>query len=74
MTAGVAETELLGIPSLDGRQLVAAFGTAQHELDRLIGLAHLIVSARNLVEVRDPVEDVIAAIERARLELVGLIS
>lgn len=43
------------------------------ELDRLTGFAHLLVHSPNLAEVQDPIEDVIAAIERARLELVELI-
>ena len=76
MTAGVAAATDVSALSQWSAQLlfVDALETAQEELDRLVGLAHLIVHHTNLVEVQDPIEDVIAAIERARLELVGLIS
>jgi len=72
MTAGGAGAVLAGVPEIDGQIFIGALETAQHKLDRLIGLARLVVRRTNLVEVQDPIEDVIAAIERARLELVGL--
>lgn len=59
---------------LTAASLIDATERAQAELDRLVGLAHLVVHESNRVEVQDPVEDVIMAILRARMQLVERIA
>lgn len=59
---------------LTAASLIDATERAQAELDRLVGLAHLLVHETNRIEVQDPVEDVITAIIRARIQLVELLA